>query len=132
MAFRPISEAAHSWSYDNKQMVAALLRAVRVTAGLAESNGSLLPDVTCRLSAKNRDQLWNPMLGSRVLATFTIFEQMALNRFTHGCQSVESYPVLVGFQMQRTSCQLLLWKVGFGKLKSNGVSSCKRVTHFSS
>ena len=27
--------------------------------------------VTCRLSAKNRDQLWNPTLGNRVWATFT-------------------------------------------------------------
>ena len=29
--------------------------------------------VTCRLTAKNRDQLRNPMLGNRVWATFTIF-----------------------------------------------------------
>ena len=27
--------------------------------------------VTCRLIAKNRDQLWNPAVGNRVLATFT-------------------------------------------------------------
>ena len=27
--------------------------------------------VTCRLTVKNRDQLCNPMLGSRVWATFT-------------------------------------------------------------
>jgi len=27
--------------------------------------------VTCRLTAKNRDQLWNPMLGNQVWATFT-------------------------------------------------------------
>jgi len=27
--------------------------------------------VTCRLTAKNRDQLRNPTLGSRVWATFT-------------------------------------------------------------
>jgi len=27
--------------------------------------------VTCRLTAKNRDQLWNPALGNRVWATFT-------------------------------------------------------------
>ena len=26
--------------------------------------------VTCRLTAKNRDQLWNPTLGNRVWATF--------------------------------------------------------------
>jgi len=29
--------------------------------------------VTCRLTAKNRDQLWNPTLGNRVWATFTFF-----------------------------------------------------------
>jgi len=26
--------------------------------------------VTCRLTAKNQDQLWNPILGNRVWATF--------------------------------------------------------------
>ena len=29
--------------------------------------------VTCRLTAKNRDQLRNPTLGNRVRATFTFF-----------------------------------------------------------
>ena len=38
--------------------------------------------------------------------------------------------VLVGLLMQRTSCQLLLWKAGFVKLKSNGVRDCKNVTCF--
>jgi len=51
------------------KLVAALLRVAMVTAGLAESNGSLPPPrqfmthVTCRLTAKNRDQLRNPALG---------------------------------------------------------------------
>ena len=27
--------------------------------------------VTCKLTAKNRDQLWNPTLGNRIWATFT-------------------------------------------------------------
>jgi len=55
-------------------LVAALLRVVGVTAGLVESNGSLLPGlthVTCRLTAKNLDQLRNPTLGIRVWAAFT-------------------------------------------------------------
>jgi len=43
------------------QLVAALLRVLRVTAGLAESNISLqarfMTHVTCRLTAKIRDQL---------------------------------------------------------------------------
>ena len=47
-------------------LLAALLRVAGVTAGLAESNGS-------RVYAKNRDQLRNPTLGNRVLATFTFF-----------------------------------------------------------
>ena len=45
-----------------------------VTAGLAESNGSLPPGmthVTCGLTAKNLDQLPNPTLGNRVWAAFT-------------------------------------------------------------
>jgi len=52
------------------KLVAALLRVVGVTAGLAESNGSLPTRVICRLTAKNRDQLRNPTLGSRVWDTF--------------------------------------------------------------
>jgi len=57
------------------KLVAALLRVARVTVGLAESNGSrtagFMTHVTCRLTAKNRDQLRNPTLGNRVWATFT-------------------------------------------------------------
>ena len=29
--------------------------------------------VTCRLTAKNRDQLWNPTLGNRAWATFVFY-----------------------------------------------------------
>ena len=32
-----------------------------------------MTSVTCRLTAKNHDQLWNPTLGNRVWATFTFF-----------------------------------------------------------
>jgi len=58
------------------KLVAALLRVAGVTAGLAESNGSLPPGlwhITCRLTAKNRDQLRNPTLCNRVWATFTFY-----------------------------------------------------------
>jgi len=58
------------------KLVAAPLRVAGVTAGLAESNGSLPPGMThatCRLTAKNRDQLRNPTLGNRVWTTFTFF-----------------------------------------------------------
>ena len=30
--------------------------------------------VTCRLTAKNQDQLWNPTLGSRVWAIFLTYD----------------------------------------------------------
>ena len=57
------------------QLVAALLRVEGVTAGLAESiwqpTVGFMTHVTCRLTAKNRDQLRNPTLGNRVWATFT-------------------------------------------------------------
>jgi len=56
------------------KLVAALLRVAGVTAGLAESDGSLptgfMTHVTCRLTAKNWDQRRNPTLGNRVWATF--------------------------------------------------------------
>jgi len=35
----------------------------------------VMTHVTCRLTAKNRDQLRNPTLGNRVWATFTFFSQ---------------------------------------------------------
>ena len=58
------------------KLVAALLRVVGVTTGVAESNGSLPPGfmthVTCRLTAKNWDQLWNPTLSNRVWDTFIL------------------------------------------------------------
>jgi len=57
------------------KLVAALLSVARVTAGLAESNGSytvgFMIHVTCRLTAKNRDQLRYHTLGYPLWATFT-------------------------------------------------------------
>jgi len=38
--------------------------------------------VTCRLTAKNRDQLRKPTLGNRVWATFTCFYLYMRNRRT--------------------------------------------------
>jgi len=60
---------------------------VGITAGLAESNGSLpagLTHITCRLTAKNRDQLRNPMLGNRVWATFFTLSWAENEYWTHG------------------------------------------------
>jgi len=54
------------------KLVAAFIRVAGVTAGLAESNG-FMTHVTCRLTAKNRDQLQNPTLGYRVWAAFFTF-----------------------------------------------------------
>ena len=47
-----------------------------VTAGLAEKwqpTARFMTRVTCRLTAKNQDQLRNPTLSNRVWATFTFF-----------------------------------------------------------
>jgi len=53
------------------KLAAAILRLAGVTAGLPESNGSLL--LGLRLTDKNWDQLRNTTLGSRVRATFCLF-----------------------------------------------------------
>jgi len=59
--------------YTPSSEISTGLRAVKVTADLAESNGSLPPGLcTCKLTAKNRDQLRNPTLGNRVWATFLV------------------------------------------------------------
>jgi len=60
------------------KLIAALLKVGRVSAGLAGSNGSL------PLTAKNRDQLRNPMLGIREWATFTFyFYSSVMQRLVH-------------------------------------------------
>jgi len=74
------------------KLVTALLRVARVTAGLVENNGSLpsagfMTHVTCRLTAKNRDQLRNPRLGTRVWATFTFHGAIGLKWFTECADS---------------------------------------------
>ena len=54
------------------KLAAALLSVARVIVGLAKSNGNgFMTHVTCRLTAKNRDQLQNHMLGNRIWASFT-------------------------------------------------------------
>jgi len=56
-------------------LVAALLRVAGVTVGLtkvtAAYTAGFMTHVTCRLTAKNRDQPRNPTLGNRVWTTFT-------------------------------------------------------------
>jgi len=60
---------------------------------------------------------------------FTVTRLLSTN--SHGAADLQKViHVLVGLLMQRTSCQLLLWKAGFGKLKSNGDGNCKSVTRF--
>jgi len=51
--------------------------------------------VTCRLTAKNRDQLRHPTLGNRVWATFTYLHSVSIR--THqtrdGSLAVNSQPI---------------------------------------
>jgi len=47
-----------------------------------------LTSPACRLTAKNRDQLRNPMLGNQVWATFTFYRENGAFRvkyFSHNC-----------------------------------------------
>ena len=74
--------------FTKQQLVAALLRVAGVTAGLAESNARFMTHVTCRLTAKNRDQLQNPTLGNRVWATFTFLTSF------YNCCSTQSETVV--------------------------------------
>jgi len=43
---------------------------------------------TCRLTAKNRDQLRNPTVGNRVRTTFTFFELLVCNFLVDFCPSL--------------------------------------------
>jgi len=48
-----------------------ILEVCNITAGF-------MTHVTCRLTTQKQDQLWNPMLNSRVWATFTFFKILVL------------------------------------------------------
>ena len=48
--------------------------------------------VTCRLTAKNRDQLRNPTLGSRVWAIFTFIMSNGVTGFNEACRGVVLVP----------------------------------------
>jgi len=61
------------------KLVAVLLRVVGVTVGLAKSTAGFMTYVTCRLTAKNRDQLRNPTLGNQVWATCTFLVSVCLS-----------------------------------------------------
>jgi len=64
--------------------------------------------VTCRLSAKNRDQLRNPRLGNRVSTTFTSFYVACVVTHTTACMlglqsvSVSSQSSLTSRALNRT------------------------------
>ena len=58
------------------KLVAALLRVgdnCRPVGKYWQPTAGFMTHVTCRLTAKNRDQLRNPTLGNRVWATFTFY-----------------------------------------------------------
>jgi len=66
--------------------------------------------VTCRLTAKNRDQLRNPTLGNRVWATFT-FLLYSYRLYTY---AFSAFTLLVGRQEGHPACknlsgQVLAW-----------------------
>jgi len=88
------------------KLAAALLRVARVTAGLAKSNDNLPPGlthVTCRLTAKNRDQLQNPALDNRVWATF--FYLLSILKVL----DFSALTLLVGWQEGHPACKKTEW-----------------------
>jgi len=76
-SFRQTAHTHHASVHQAAKLVAALLRVVGVNVGLAESNckvtARFMTHVTCRLTARNWDQLRNSTLGNTVWATFTFF-----------------------------------------------------------
>jgi len=63
--------------------------------------------VTCRLTAKNRDQLRNPTLGNRVWATFT-FLLYSYRLYTYAFSALT---LLVGRQEGHPACKTLSGQV---------------------
>jgi len=76
--------------------------------------------VTCRLTAKNRDQLQNPTLGNRVWATFTFFTctirtpKLLRAKILQNCSLAE--PVLLHNQNKVAYCHELLYLESKGKV----------------
>jgi len=58
----------------------------------------IMTHVTCRLTAKNRDQLRNPTLSNRVWSTFAFFNEVA----TFICLPIIVI-VIVGAKLQATN-----------------------------
>ena len=115
-------------------MVAAVLRVVGVTAGLAESKTvGFMIHVTCRLTAKNRDQLRNPTLGSRVWATFTflsvsVYARISITDFEYrdnvcACYIVSIYWALVSGHFCLVFHSILSIKTTYGGLSNKNFSS---------
>jgi len=46
------------------------------------AGAGFLTHVTCRLTANNRDQLWNPTLGNQVRAAFTFVDLIEAGMIT--------------------------------------------------
>ena len=70
--------------------------------------------VTCRLTAKNRDQLQNPMLGNRVWATFTFFTGTS-------CRQLETRLETVGTQTSEKVREPAHMSVSSGGCRARGV-----------
>ena len=102
----------------------------------------IVSHVTCRLTAKNRDQLRNPTLDNRVWATFTVFllQQLvipwrpdaALCRSIHaaslGCR-VSSSPALATVQSMLTSCPRSTSTRGGSRFTNHGRQPTPLVRH---
>ena len=83
--------------------------------------------VTCRLTAKNRDQLRNPTLGNRVWATFTFFypdrgaRSIVMSESVCVCLSAIISPEL---HVRSSANFLCMSPMAVARSSSNGVLMC--------
>ena len=83
--------------------------------------------ITCRLTAKNRDQLRNPMLCNRVQVTFTFFTHVHMIVFVSGLQKrSESRPLTIQALTQTTTAH------GIINTQRNSIISDRFMTAFQS
>ena len=68
--------------------------------------------VTCRLTAENRDQLWNHMLGNRVWATFTFTDINGVAASPYMCMCADFNIATAVRCMYHTSgiCDFVAWQ----------------------
>jgi len=117
------------------KLVAALLSVAEVNAGMAESNGSLLPfmtHLTCRLTAKNRDPAPEPYARQSsmgLLLPFYLFTYLPMSILHIPVDfriALDNVPLQVGGQIFLVSARI---KPGFLLCTVLGTRPTRRLHH---